>query len=64
MNTTPSKDHVPLGPQGSTLGDVEMTPVEARSAVKLGVMRWVLGISIALTLVGFLIAWLVGRGGS
>jgi hypothetical protein len=38
---------------------VTKTPTEARQGVKLGVMRWVLGISIALAIVGIAIAYIV-----
>jgi hypothetical protein len=35
-----------------------LAPDEARSAVKLGVMRYVLGISLAGAIVGMAVAWL------
>ena len=37
------------------------TTNEARAGVELGRMRWVLHISIALVVLGFLAAWLFGR---
>jgi hypothetical protein len=42
-----------------TTGAVTKTPTEARQGVKLGVMRWVLGISMALAIVGIAIAFMV-----
>ncbi len=40
-------------------GAVTISPVEARQGVKLGVMRWVLGISILLAVVGVAIAYII-----
>ncbi len=40
-------------------GAVTKTPTDARQGVQLGVMRWVLGISLALAIVGVAIAYLV-----
>ncbi len=34
-------------------------PTEARSGAKLGVMRYVLGISLAAVIVGFVVAYVV-----
>ena len=34
-------------------------PVEARSGVKLGVMRYVLGISLAAVIIAFLVIYVV-----
>jgi hypothetical protein len=36
-----------------------MRPTEARSGVKIGAMRYVLGISLAAVVIGFVIAYLV-----
>lgn len=36
-----------------------VSPTEARSGIKLGVMRYVLGISLAAVIVAFLVAYLV-----
>lgn len=36
-----------------------MPPTDARSGVKLGVMRYVLGISLAAVIVAFLVAYFV-----
>jgi hypothetical protein len=38
---------------------VTKTPTQASQGVKLGVMRWVLGISITLAIVGMAIAYLI-----
>jgi len=40
-------------------GGVTKTPTQASQGAKLGVMRWVLGISIALAIVGVAIAYLI-----
>ena len=40
-------------------GAVTKTPTDARQGVKLGVMRYVLAISIALAIVGVAIAYFV-----
>ncbi|MFZ5677023.1 MAG: hypothetical protein ACOZAM_29020 [Pseudomonadota bacterium] len=37
----------------------EKAATEARQAVKVGPMRYVLGLGIAGTLLGFLVVWLV-----
>ncbi len=42
-------------------GAVTKTPIEASQGIKLGVMRWVLGISLALAIVALAIAYLVVR---
>jgi hypothetical protein len=39
-------------------GRTTLHPDEARSAVKLGVMRYVLALSLAGVIVGMLLAWL------
>jgi type VI protein secretion system component VasF len=41
-----------------TTPPAELSPDDARSAVKLGVMRYVLAISLAGAVVGMVIAWL------
>jgi hypothetical protein len=38
---------------------VTKTPTQASQGVKLGIMRWVLGVSIALAIVGVAIAYLM-----
>ncbi len=43
----------------SANGAVTKSPTEAWQGVKLGVMRWVLGISMALVIVGMAIAYIV-----
>ncbi len=40
-------------------GAVTKTPTDARQGVKLGTMRWVLGLSMALAVVGVAIAYFV-----
>ena len=40
-------------------GFPDVTPTDARQATKEGVVRYVLGISLALVIVGFFIAYLV-----
>jgi hypothetical protein len=40
-------------------GAVTKSPVEARQGVKLGTMRWVLGISIVLAIVAMVVAYMV-----
>jgi hypothetical protein len=42
-------------------GAVTKTSTDVRQGVKLGVMRWVLGISVALAIVGVAIALLIAR---
>jgi hypothetical protein len=44
-----------------TQGAVTMTPVEASQGFKLGRMRWVLGISLALVIVAMAVAYAVAR---
>jgi hypothetical protein len=45
---------------GSTDGaGAVKTATEARQGVKLGVMRWVLGVSLALAIIGVAIAYYV-----
>ncbi len=43
----------------SANGAVTKSPTEARQGVKLGVMRWVLAMSMALAIVGIAIAYIV-----
>lgn len=38
-----------------------LTSIEAKQGVKLGVMRYVLVISMSLVIVGFIVAWAIGR---
>ena len=40
-------------------GSPDVTPTHARQATKEGVVRYVLGISLALVILGFFIAYLV-----
>jgi hypothetical protein len=40
-------------------GSAELTTTDARQATKEGVVRYVLGISLSLVIVGFLVAYLV-----
>jgi hypothetical protein len=40
-------------------GAVTKTPVEASQGVKLGVMRWVLGVSIVLAIIAMVVAYMV-----
>ncbi len=53
MRTEQHLDHSPAG------DGVTKSPTEARQGVKLGVMRWVLAISITLAVVGVAIAYFV-----
>jgi hypothetical protein len=53
MQTEQPLDHTPEN------GAVTKTPTQARQGVKLGTMRWVLGISMALAVVGVAIAYFV-----
>jgi hypothetical protein len=41
------------------MNDPHLSPTEARSGIKLGVMRYVLGISLATVIIAFLIAYVV-----
>jgi hypothetical protein len=56
MQTDQRVDQNPL-PGTAQAGAVTKTPTDARQGVKLGVMRYVLGISIALAIVGVAIAY-------
>jgi len=38
--------------------DVELSAREARQGAQLGHMRWVLRISLALVVIGFVLAWI------
>jgi hypothetical protein len=40
-------------------GAVTKTPTEARQGVQVGTMRWVLGISLVLAIVGVTVAYLM-----
>ncbi len=42
-----------------TQGAVTVTPVEASQGIKLGRMRWVLGISLVLVIVAMAVAYMV-----
>jgi hypothetical protein len=41
---------------------IKETATEARQAVKVGAMRYVLGVGIAGTALGFLVAWYIFGG--
>jgi hypothetical protein len=56
MDTDQRMDQNPL-PGTAQAGAVTKTPTDARQGVKLGVMRYVLGISIALAIIGVAIAY-------
>jgi hypothetical protein len=53
MQTEQQLDHTAAG------DGVTKTPTQARQGVKLGVMRWVLGVSIALAIIGVGLAYLM-----
>ncbi|HEY4136793.1 MAG TPA: hypothetical protein VGO34_16440 [Alphaproteobacteria bacterium] len=36
-----------------------LQPTQARAGIKLGVMRYVLGISLAAVILAFVVAWIV-----
>jgi hypothetical protein len=54
---TPEYRDRPMTPEGAAV----LTPVEARGAVKTGVMRYVLAVSTAASIVALLVAWLFLR---
>jgi hypothetical protein len=54
METQPRTDTAPADGAG-----VVKTPTDARQGVKLGVMRWVLGVSLVLAVIGVAIAYYV-----
>ena len=56
MQTDQPVDQAPL-PGTAQAGAVTKTPTDARQGVKLGVMRYVLGISLALAVVGVALAY-------
>jgi hypothetical protein len=56
MDTDQRVDQNPL-PGTAQAGAVTKTPTDARQGVKLGVMRYVLGISLVLAIVGVAIAY-------
>jgi hypothetical protein len=43
----------------ATQGAVTKTPVEASQGIKLGRMRWVLGVSLVLAIAAMVVAYLV-----
>jgi hypothetical protein len=63
----PDTDHVVSGPearrgQGARPEDKRViSGIEAKQGVKLGVMRYVLVISMCLVVLGFFVAWVVER---